>query len=767
MEQQKGGVIVSKSAISWGLRQGIVGLVGVLGVVGCLPPPQGSQPMAGSAGPARARTVAGGVAPTGTPDEDSAPLTRPPYKPFEAKTGNLYLDRFAALWNDIHNPANGYFSPEGVPYHAVETLNAEAPDYGHETTSEAYSYYIWLEATYGRLSKDWSYLNAAWSNLERYMIPRHVDQPTSSTYNAHHPATFAPELDTPNEYPSPLDNKVKVGADPLYQELRNTYGTADVYGMHWILDVDNWFGFGIRGDGRGKPSYINTFQRGPQESVFETVTQPCWDDFKFGGKYGYLDLFVKNPGGGGAAKQWKYTTAPDADARAIQAVYWAKVWADETGGAAAVADVVKKASKLGDYLRYSLFDKYFKTQGCTTPECAPATGDDRSGAHFLLSWYYAWGGSISKAGGWAWRIGSSASHGGYQNPLAAYVLARVPDFKPASPSGAKDWDMSLARQIEFYRWLQSAEGAIAGGASNGWASRYGAYPSGTHTFYGLGYDEQPVYHDPPSNSWFGFQVWSMDRVAQYYYVTGDEKAKTILERWASWVVASVKFDGSDYKVPSTLEWSGQPQLDWNAGTQNFKPRDKSYNAGLHVKIKDWGNDAGVASATARTLAYWAAKSGDKKAQHTAKQILDRMWSKYRDSKGVSTPESRADYKRFNDPVVVPAGWTGKMPNGDVIDSSSTFLSIRSKYKQDPDWPRLQAFLSGGPPPNISYHRFWGQSDIAIANAAYGMLFPNDGKTDAAPQQDSGSGSDSGKAEAKAEHKKGKGKEKDKKKKGGK
>lgn len=661
--------------------------------------------------------------------QDLPPTKQLPYRPWEAKTGNAYLDRFAALWNDLHNPANGYFSPEGVPYHAIETLNAEAPDHGHETTSEAYSYYIWLEAVYGRLSKDWSYLDAAWNSLERNIIPRPADQPSTATYNAQHPATYAPERDTPNQYPSPLDGKVKVGRDPLYQELRRTYGTADIYGMHWILDVDNWYGFGNHADGVSRPAYINTFQRGPQESVFETIPQPCWDEFKYGGKYGYLDLFVRNPGGAAPAKQWKYTAAPDADARAIQAVYWAKVWAAEAGNGPAVAGVVKRAAKMGDYLRYALFDKYFKSQGCTTPDCPPAM-DDRGGAHYLLSWFYAWGGSLSQSGGWSWRIGSSAAHGGYQNPMAAYALAEIPELQPASPSGAKDWRISMGRQLEFYRWLQSAEGGIAGGATNGWAGRYEAYPAGTRTFYGLGYDEQPVYHDPPSNSWFGFQVWSMDRVAQLYYVTGDERAKVILDRWVPWVVGAVKFKGDDYAVPSTLQWSGQPQLDWSEKTQNFKDGDEAFNFTLHVKIKSWGNDAGVAAATARTLAYYAAKNGDKtpgdkKARHVAKELLDRLWTKYRDGKGVSTPEVRTDYKRFSDPVYVPAGWTGKMPNGDVIDGASTFLSIRSKYKQDPDWPKMQAFLAGGAAPKMSYHRFWAQSDIAIANAAYGMLFPQE------------------------------------------
>ena len=111
------------------------------------------------------------------------------------------------------------------------------------------------------------------------------------------------------------------------------------------------------------------------------------------------------------------------------------------------------------------------------------------------------------------------------------MLAQLPDFKPRSPNAARDWQQSLDRQLEFYRWLQSAEGGIAGGATNSWNGRYEQPPAGTPTFYGMAYDEAPVYHDPPSNEWFGFQAWSMDRVAQYYYVTGDARAKAVLDKW--------------------------------------------------------------------------------------------------------------------------------------------------------------------------------------------------------------------------------------------
>ncbi|MBM7094071.1 hypothetical protein JTP67_37320, partial [Streptomyces sp. S12] len=51
--------------------------------------------------------------------------------------GTVYDARFLDLYGKITDPANGYFSPEGIPYHSVETLIVEAPDHGHETTSEA------------------------------------------------------------------------------------------------------------------------------------------------------------------------------------------------------------------------------------------------------------------------------------------------------------------------------------------------------------------------------------------------------------------------------------------------------------------------------------------------------------------------------------------------------------------------------------------------------------------------------------------------------
>src|SRR5262249_1408385 len=305
---------------------------------------------------------------------------------------------------------------------------------------------------------------------------------------------------------------------------------------------------------------------------------------------------------------------------------------------------------------------------------SPRAGSESDAGHFLLGGYNSWGGAIDPAQNRGFRRGASHNHFGYQNPLAAYALSSVPALMPRSPNAARDWATSLTRQIEFYRWLQSADGAIAGGATNSWAGRYATPPAGDATFYGMSYDEQPVYHDPASNTWFGFQVWSMERVAEYYYVTGNANAKVILDKWVNWAMSNTQLpsDGS-YQIPSTLGWSGQPSLNWNATTQNFNPADATFNANLRATVVDSGQDVGVAGAFAKTLIYYSA--GTKRwattqhvaSQMMAKEILDRLWTLARDERGVSVVESRKDYQRFDDPIFVPSTFTGVMANGDPIN----------------------------------------------------------------------------------------------------
>ncbi|GAB3975749.1 hypothetical protein GCM10027615_43850 [Plantactinospora veratri] len=627
-----------------------------------------------------------------------------------------YGEEFLELYNKIKAPANGYFSPEGVPYHSVETLLVEAPDHGHETTSEAFSYWLFLEAMYGRTTGEWGPFNNAWQIMDRYIIPSE----TQSNYNASDPADYAPEANRPDLYPQQggkLDSSVKVGQDPLAAELQSTYNSGRVYGMHWLLDVDNVYGFGKCGDGTTKPAYINTYQRGPQESVFETVPHPSCETFRHGGPNGYLPIFI---GDSSYAQQWRYTNAPDADARAVQAAYWALKWAKEQGAQGQISATIQNAAKMGDYLRYAMYDKYFKQPGCASPSCAAGTG--KNSAAYLLSWYYAWGGSQGGSSSWSWRIGSSHNHGGYQNPFAAYALSTVSELTPRSPTARTDWATSLTRQIDFYTWLQSADGAIAGGATNSWNGDYSARPAGVPTFYGMVYDVKPVYHDPPSNQWFGFQAWSMERVAEYYHESGDARAKALLDKWVNWAIANTTVNGANYQIPSTLSWSGQPGGSWTAGTTSVN------NSNLRVSVVDHTQDVGVAGAYARTLIYYGAKANHAAAKNTAKALLDAVLQ-HKTDKGVAVTETKADYNRFDDQynsstgqgLYIPPGFSGTMPNGDPINQNSTFLSIRSFLQDDPDWPKVESYLNGGPVPTFTYHRFWAQIDVAMALHDYDRL----------------------------------------------
>ncbi len=628
-----------------------------------------------------------------------------------------YTQRFIDLRAKIMNPANGYFSQDGLPYHSPETLLAEAPDHGHESTSEAFSYWIWLEVMHGRVSGDWAPVNSAWDKIEQFAIPTAALQPTAGDYNPNSPASYAGEFAQPSGYPAMLESGVPVGRDPVSADLTAAYG-AKIYGMHWLFDLDNFYGYGNKGDGVSTPSYINTFQRGEQESVYETVPHPSWENFRWGSNdgTGFLRLFVKESTA--PAAQWRYTNAPDADARAVQAIYWGAQFAREKGLNPATVLPLAKAAKMGDFLRLSMFDKYFKPLG-TQSKTAPG-GTGYESAHYLMSWYYAWGGPTVPQN-WAFRIGSSHNHFGYQNPVTAYALSNSADLRPPSTNGVRDWTTSLGRQMEFYEWLQSAEGAIAGGATNSWNGRYEAHPAGTAKFYGMAYQANPVYLDPGSNTWFGFQAWSVERVAEYYYLTNDARAKRILDKWIPWArsVVTLTADGS-FEIPGTIAWTGQPAT-WN-------PAAPAANTNLHISVVNTGKDLGIAACLAKTFIYYAAATQrygtlDTASRDIAKQLLDRMWNKYQTPRGVGIEESRADFSRFFDQeVFIPAGWSGKMANGDIIQPGVKFIDIRSNYRDDPDFPALQQAYDTGTTFKKTYHRFWAQVDIALANAEYGRFF---------------------------------------------
>ena len=658
----------------------------------------------------------------------------------EAFGDSTYAERFLSLYDDVvtHGQENGYLSKNdggagsfGIPYHAKEEFIIEAPDYGHETTSEAMSYLVWVAAMHDNLATKTGKgtsgdLAKAWKTLE-VMIPDVQDNFWGAGQVS---AQYCGEYDTPDQCPSAwAGESTKTASNPIYNIFTSVYkgkeGKGGLYLMHWLGDVDNWYGYG---EGTGF-TFINTFQRGEQESCFETIPHPCVDKLKYGNSsQGLKGAFNRdNP----VTAQYAYTNAPDAEDRAIQGVYDANMWG------VGDSSVSQKAAEMGDELRNNMYDKYYrqigKAEGCSADEGSwqSAAGDATSAAHYLMNWYTSWGGALAESGqNWCWQIGCSHAHEFYQNPLAAFALITDSDLKSnmKSQGAEQDYKTSLERQMEFYQWLQSANGPIAGGATNSYKGRYEAYPAGASTFHGMMYIEHPVYADPGSNHWIGNQVWAVQRLAELYYwvktngdttgvkpggVTLEAALEKILDKWVVWFVNNtiLTADG-DYYMPSNLNWSGQPDT-WNGA--------QTENTGLTCEITGYGQaDVGCISSLANTLTYYAKAKGVKGADiagfsagdfgsayksgiedssvkagsktftatdapagalYLAQQLIDRQWKLARDDYGLSRLDHNGSLARvFAQPVFVPTTYSGTMPNGDKLENgTSTFLSIRTMY----------------------------------------------------------------------------------------
>ena len=771
----------------------------------------------------------------------------------EAYGDKTYAARFMSLYDDVitNGVQNGYMSSTstvsgglGVPYHSVETLCIEAPDYGHETTSEALSYLVWTAAMRDNIvnkankgeitvkgekdaaSETVGDTAKAWKTMEATLVP---DTQAGIMQKSQLKATYSDEWEQIELYPTDMLTGNEA-ANPIHQYFTSAYGSdKGLYLMHWLADVDDWYGFGAGTSSQykqqnvsGSFTMINTFQRGEQESCWETIPHACVEELKFGIKSGQ-EGSTRNGGMKGffnteqnVAQQYSYTNAPDAEDRAIQAVYAANRWGvadqsvDSKWGGSQKLDVL--AAKMGDETRNNMFDKYYKTIGTTNKWDT----SNSNGQYYLMNWYTSWGGALD--GGWAWQIGCSHAHEFYQNPLAAYALAYDTNLSSnmKAQGAVEDFKKSFQTQMEYYLWLLSNDGVIAGGSTNSVNGRYEDHSknvSGTSEFNKMVYVEHPVYADPGSNHWIGNQVWAVQRLAELYYVVktqGDASGisvggmdlttalETILDKWTGWFLdnsilgkasgtitfedyyehyhatdgtgktkfeipdlSTVTDDGESFSIPSSLIWSGEP----NSWTGTYQE-----NTNLKATITGYGDgDLGCVSSLANTLIYYAAGRGisasdlatgeasykanrgtkstdmkDRAAQslYLAKELLDREWNKYRDDIGLGVSDHNTNLTRlWETKLVLPNGqranglgkvlakgdYSGKMPNGDLIQDGVAFVDIRSNYKSDPMYQEAEKYYQQDGNTDGYYftlHRFWHAGDIMMALGTMSEVYPD-------------------------------------------
>lgn len=698
-----------------------------------------------------------------------------------------YAKMFASLYDDVitNGQENGYLSKQnnggdsfGIPYHSVETLCVEAPDYGHETTSEAMSYIVWvavmhdilanngtIEGSSGDVQKAWKTMEAiipGWS--EASGIKNSINY--KSLWNQSRlKADTAYEKDTPQEYPT--QNAGVDAVNPLFNVYKSSYGSDNgYYLMHWLADVDDWYGYGggTAGAGTGKFTFINTFQRGEQESCFETVPHPCIEELKYGNNQdGIKGIFN---GVGNVSPQYAFTNAPDAEDRAIQAIYFANQFGVDCGEISALA------GKMGDQCRNDMFDKYYHAIGCQDIMSNGQSGKlgDEGGQHFLMAWYTSWGGALNNYD-WAWQIGCSHSHQFYQNPLAAYALIDDKNINSGmkATGATEDYKESLKRQIEMYLWLQSVEGPFAGGCTNSYRGRYEKYPDGYPTFYNMVYTPHPVYADPGSNHWIGNQVWPMQRLTElYYYVktNGESEAikgmtfgglsledalKALIERWVAWFEENTHFDYTTedgttmaYAMPSNLDW-GSSDTDYSVApdtwTGTYNPDG---NQNLHCEITGYGmGDIGCISSLCNTLIYYAKAEGvdascataekadgttAEKGLYLANRLLSAQWNLGRDEIGIAFEDHNGNLKRiFEEEVYIPSNYHGTMPDGSKLENGATFSSIRQSYANDEMYQAAKAeYDATGSTDGYYYklHRFWHHGDALMSYGSMALLYPD-------------------------------------------
>ena len=467
---------------------------------------------------------------------------------------------------------------------------------------------------------------------------------------------------------------------------------------------------------------------------------------------------------------------------------------------------------MGDETRNNMFDKYYKTIGTTDKW----DKSNSNGQYYLMNWYTSWGGALD--GSWAWQIGCSHAHEFYQNPLAAYALAYDTNLSSnmKAQGAVEDFKKSFQTQMEYYLWLLSNDGVIAGGSTNSVNGRYEDHSknvSGTSEFNKMVYVEHAVYADPGSNHWIGNQVWAVQRLAELYYVVktqGDASGitvggmdlttalETILDKWTGWFLdnsilgkasgtitfedyyekyhatdgtgktkfeipdlSTVTDDGESFSIPSILIWSGEP----NSWTGTYQE-----NTNLKATIVGYGDgDLGCVSSLANTLIYYAAGRGisasdlatgeasykssrgtkstdmkDRAAQslYLAKELLDREWNKYRDDIGLGVSDHNTNLTRlWETKLVLPNGqrangqgktlakgdYTGKMPNGDLIQDGVAFVDIRSNYKSDPMYQEAEKYYQqDGNTDNYYFtlHRFWHAGDIMMALGTMSEVYPD-------------------------------------------
>ncbi|MFA4906612.1 MAG: glycoside hydrolase family 48 protein, partial [Candidatus Margulisiibacteriota bacterium] len=326
-------------------------------------------------------------------------------------------------------------------------------------------------------------------------------------------------------------------------------GTGDDYPflMHWMIDLS--------GEAQARTCPDGT----PGTGVFgENTTYNRYDPTPASPPYasvarntdGQVDLTQRQAGGGHHAAS--FSSAPDADQWLAEGAYWAQRYG------------------LGDAATFLLNLRRGMSEGLTPSDAENYPNTMR----FAIFW------GEDQAPNLAFRGTTYQLYTGYQDPAAWEILGR------------HEWAQNIVKFLtdaqKKYKRLYRQDGPFMP-----------VFKDGQWGWEG----------DDPSTYWMGFQYRTFAHLAHYYYLTGDENTKKLLDKFVSWYKRNLRTAEGQVSIPLELENGEQ-----NTGS-----------------IRRRGYGPNEFALMAQGLILMAAKENDSELQQEAEKLLDYMLTQRADN----------------------------------------------------------------------------------------------------------------------------------------
>lgn len=289
-------------------------------------------------------------------------------------------------------------------------------------------------------------------------------------------------------------------------------------------------------------------------------------------------------------------------------------------------------------------------------------------------WTYKWVGNLDALGYGAWRgpmgVGYSWLSGWYESKICANGMAMSSTMMQMMRDSQDEWKVQFPAKL--IGPFMPRYGRASWEALNTGGYVAGAYTSNTYN----------KWYYPDTDDWYGYMMRALLSVARYYYLyPADPNAKTVLDRWMTWLDTFIIADGAYWWPPSDF---------YNDGTVGYT---------YHPVY------AYACIAQACIYKYWV--DGDALAAKWFRRLLDDIYARKRltatgNLGGVSRLAEGQHYTNATCTIVGSGGagaqvtpriFGGKITRYDVTSIGAGYTSVTAVVSGDGTGASATAFLS--------------------------------------------------------------------------